>query len=255
MQETLDDDLPPLAAAVERLRQCVAATTHETWRETLQHASARSRAAWGMVRVAVRHWINLVSCAWHRSAGLCDHKVGHKLRWCGEPHYDWVKVVITAMLSEFDVQPGLRQLERELDRLLDEHGATLRDEPGIGPIAAATLLAEVGDPFRFARESMFARWWPTGPAPPRLRRQPADQQRALHRQRHPTPATSTRRAPTSTARSAKARPREKHAEHTNDTSPTESSAACGTTSTTGSTDNFNPPLDKGASDSPDRHRQ
>jgi transposase len=37
-----------------------------------------------------------------------------------------------------------------------------RDEAGIGPIAAATLLAEVGDPFRFARESKFARWSGTG---------------------------------------------------------------------------------------------
>lgn len=56
----------------------------------------------------------------------------------------------------------IRQLERGIDRLLDEHGTTLRDEPGIGPIAAATLLAEVGDPFRFNRESKFARWCGTG---------------------------------------------------------------------------------------------
>jgi transposase len=56
----------------------------------------------------------------------------------------------------------IRQLEHDLDRLLDEHGTTLRDEPGIGPIAAATLLAEVGDPLRFARESKFARWCGTG---------------------------------------------------------------------------------------------
>lgn len=56
----------------------------------------------------------------------------------------------------------IRQLEADIDQLLDEHGTTLRDEPGIGPIAAATLLAEVGDPFRFARESKFARWCGTG---------------------------------------------------------------------------------------------
>lgn len=56
----------------------------------------------------------------------------------------------------------IRQLERDLDRLLDEHGTTLRDEPGVGPIAAATLLAEVGNPLRFARESKFARWCGTG---------------------------------------------------------------------------------------------
>jgi transposase len=56
----------------------------------------------------------------------------------------------------------IRQLERDLDDLLDTHGTTLRDEAGIGPIAAATLLGEVGDPFRFARESKFARWSGTG---------------------------------------------------------------------------------------------
>lgn len=56
----------------------------------------------------------------------------------------------------------IRQLERDLDDLLDDHGTTLRDEPGIGSIAAATLIAETGDPFRFARESKFARWCGTG---------------------------------------------------------------------------------------------
>ena len=56
----------------------------------------------------------------------------------------------------------IRALEREIDHLLDEHGTTLRDEPAIGPIAAATLLAEVGDPLRFATESKFARWCGTG---------------------------------------------------------------------------------------------
>lgn len=56
----------------------------------------------------------------------------------------------------------IRQLEAQLDELLDEHGTTLRDESGIGPIAAATLLCEVGDPARFATESKFARWCGTG---------------------------------------------------------------------------------------------
>jgi len=56
----------------------------------------------------------------------------------------------------------IRRLERVIDALLDEHGTTLRDEAGFGPIAAATLLCEVGDPFRFSRESKFARWCGTG---------------------------------------------------------------------------------------------
>jgi transposase len=56
----------------------------------------------------------------------------------------------------------IRRLERDLARLLDEHGTTLREESGIGPIAAATLVVEVGNPFRFASESKFARWCGTG---------------------------------------------------------------------------------------------
>lgn len=56
----------------------------------------------------------------------------------------------------------IRSLERYLGELMDEHGTTLREEPGVGPIAAATLLCEVGDPFRFASESKFARWSGTG---------------------------------------------------------------------------------------------
>lgn len=56
----------------------------------------------------------------------------------------------------------IRRLERVLDELLDEQGTTLREEAGVGPIAAATLLCEVGDPHRFSRESKFARWCGTG---------------------------------------------------------------------------------------------
>jgi transposase len=56
----------------------------------------------------------------------------------------------------------IRRLERELARLLDQHGTSLRDEPGIGAIAAATLVVEVADPLRFATESKFARWCGTG---------------------------------------------------------------------------------------------
>ncbi|WP_420435966.1 transposase [Candidatus Poriferisodalis sp.] len=54
------------------------------------------------------------------------------------------------------------RLERLIDELLDNHDTTLRDEPGVGPISAATLLCEVGDPTRFDRESKFARWCGTG---------------------------------------------------------------------------------------------
>ncbi len=77
----------------------------------------------------------------------------------GEYRLSWLLPLID---QDRQARREIRRLERLLDELLDDHGTTLRDEHGIGPIAAATLLAEVGDPFRFARESKFARWCGTG---------------------------------------------------------------------------------------------
>jgi transposase len=81
------------------------------------------------------------------------------LTMAGEYRLSWL---IPLVDQDRTARRQIRELERDIDRLLDEHGTTLRDEPGIGPIAAATLIVEVGDPFRFARESKFARWCGTG---------------------------------------------------------------------------------------------
>jgi transposase len=70
--------------------------------------------------------------------------------------------LIPLIETDRDNRRQIQALERLIDELLDQHGTTLRDEVGIGTIAAATLLCEVGDPFRFARESKFARWSGTG---------------------------------------------------------------------------------------------
>ena len=77
----------------------------------------------------------------------------------GEYRLSWL---ISFIDQDRDTRREIRRLEQAIDELLDDHGTTLRDEPGIGPIAAATLICEVGDPFRFARESKFARWCGTG---------------------------------------------------------------------------------------------
>lgn len=77
----------------------------------------------------------------------------------GEYRLSWLLPLID---QDRQARREIRRLERLIDQLLDEHGTTLRDEPGIGPIAAATLICEVADPFRFARESKFARWCGTG---------------------------------------------------------------------------------------------
>ena len=77
----------------------------------------------------------------------------------GQYRLSWLQEFIE---RDREARREIRALERKIDRLLDAHGTTLRDEDGIGPIAAATLLCEVGDPNRFATESKFARWCGTG---------------------------------------------------------------------------------------------
>ena len=77
----------------------------------------------------------------------------------GKYRLEWLQAFID---QDRSARREIRRLERLIDELLDRHGTTLRDEPGVGPIAAATLLCEVGDPTRFDRESKFARWCGTG---------------------------------------------------------------------------------------------
>lgn len=82
-----------------------------------------------------------------------------KITAAGDYRLGWL---IELARSDRAALAEIRRLERELDTLLDEHGTTLRDEVGIATIGAATLLCEVGNPFRFATESKFARWSGTG---------------------------------------------------------------------------------------------
>jgi len=77
----------------------------------------------------------------------------------GDYRIEWLTSLID---QDRALRRETRRLERLLDTLLDEHGTTLRDEDGIGPIAAATLLCEVGEITRFGSESQFARWCGTG---------------------------------------------------------------------------------------------
>lgn len=73
----------------------------------------------------------------------------------GTYRLSWLLPLIDADRAD---RAEIRRLDRLIDTLLDQHGTTLRDEPGIGTIAAATLLVEVGNPTRFASEAKFARW-------------------------------------------------------------------------------------------------
>jgi transposase len=125
-----------------------------------------------------------------------------------------------------------KRYEKQLADLIRSLDETLLDEPGIGPISAAKLLA--CDPTRFKHEAAFARCNGTAPIPAssgktiryRLNRG-GDRQanNAIHtiaiiRAKH-QPET----APTSNAESAKAKPNAKRSAHSNATSPESSTTA------------------------------
>jgi Transposase IS116/IS110/IS902 family len=155
----------------------------------------------------------------------------------------------------------VRALEADIDRLLDEHGTTLRDEPGIGPINAATLLAEVGDPFRFAIESKFARWCGAvalssgeGRGMPVRHRLDFGGNRRINSVLYIASVTQQRDVDEARVcidrKTGEGKTRREARRHTSGTSPTGSSDACGKTKNYASISPIKLLLDKGASDSP-----
>jgi hypothetical protein len=125
-----------------------------------------------------------------------------------------------------------KRYERDLAELVRFLHDTLLDEPGIGPISAAKLLACAPTPFKTKQPS------PAATAPPHYqppRARPSDTASTAAataksttrstRSRSSAPSTSPKRAPTSTGASAKERPNAKHSAPSNATSPATSSNA------------------------------
>jgi transposase len=61
------------------------------------------------------------------------------------------------------VEKKIKTLTKELKAMVIARGSTLMDLPGVGPVVAARILADVGDVSRFANRNRFASW--TGTAP------------------------------------------------------------------------------------------
>ena len=61
------------------------------------------------------------------------------------------------------VDTKIKALTKELKAMVKASGSTLMDLPGVGPIVAARVLADVGDVSRFTDRNRFASW--TGTAP------------------------------------------------------------------------------------------
>ena len=63
----------------------------------------------------------------------------------------------------FIIDAKIKSINKELKLMVRASGSRLMDLPGIGPISAARILADVGDVARFADRNKFASW--TGTAP------------------------------------------------------------------------------------------
>jgi transposase len=61
------------------------------------------------------------------------------------------------------VEKKMKALTKELKAMVIASGSRLMDLPGVGPVVAARILADVGDVARFADRNRFASW--TGTAP------------------------------------------------------------------------------------------
>jgi len=61
------------------------------------------------------------------------------------------------------VEKKIKALTKELKAMVLARGSTLMDLPGVGPVVAARILADVGDVARFTDRNRFASW--TGTAP------------------------------------------------------------------------------------------
>ena len=61
------------------------------------------------------------------------------------------------------VEKRMKILAKEIGGIVRDRGSNLMDLPGVGPVVAARVLADVGDVARFADRNRFASW--TGTAP------------------------------------------------------------------------------------------
>ena len=130
----------------------------------------------------------------------------------------------------------MRQARNKLTAAVRASGTTLTQVYGVGPIIAATVLGCAAEVSRFASRDQFAAYNGTAPievssGSRKIHRLSRRGNRRLNHAIHMAAVTQIRyrdtpAAPTTTARSPKARPRRKHSARSSDGSATPSSPAC-----------------------------
>jgi transposase len=73
------------------------------------------------------------------------------------------RVAADELADLFSIEKKVKVLTAEIKVIVEARGSNLMDLPGVGPVVAARVLADVGDVARFADRNRFASW--TGTAP------------------------------------------------------------------------------------------
>jgi transposase len=73
------------------------------------------------------------------------------------------RLAVEQLADLFAIDKKIKASTKELEALVLAHGSRLMDLPGVGPVVAARILADVSDVARFADRNRFASW--TGTAP------------------------------------------------------------------------------------------
>ena len=100
------------------------------------------------------------------------------------------------------VEKKIKAITKELKAMVLARSSTLMDLPGVGPVVAARILADVGDVARFADRNRFASWdrhrtpgrllRGADPPPAVAGREPKNEPHDPHRCGHPDPARHPR---------------------------------------------------------------
>ena len=73
------------------------------------------------------------------------------------------RLAVEQLTEVVAIDKKIKAITKELKAMVLASGSTLMDLPGVGPVVAARVLADVGDVARFADRNRFASW--TGTAP------------------------------------------------------------------------------------------
>jgi len=168
-RETLADaNLPPAGKRQYRDHGWETLTTIRSWRSSLVQQRVRllteAEAVLTALPLRVREALPETSRVLPRLQALqaATAGLGSHLTTADEVKLERLYASLTDILN---LTKRIKDLDQRIPAVLTDLGCTLTQICGVGVVTAMDLLAEIGDPRRFATEAQFARWCGTAPVP------------------------------------------------------------------------------------------